>query len=281
LSHLGLAADLDLPAEGAALVIGGHSHTLLSGTEPGAAGPSPTLARGGAAIVQAGCYGRYLGRVDLDVAADGTVLALAAACRHVGLDLAPDPEVAAIVARYAAPLADLRNRPVATLEQPLETANCRLSPCRLGELVAGALRHATHGHAIGLMNAGGLRVGLPAGPVTLGQVLDTMPFGNTLATATLTGADLADTVRHGLAMFGRGGFAQWSGLRLDGVSIAVEAEDGAWVPLDPGAQYLIATNNFVRNGGDGYTLLRDRAQASYDTGPGLADLLAEALERFH
>ncbi len=277
LSHLGLAADLALPAAGVALIIGGHSHTLLSSTEPGASGPSPTRAGDGPPIVQAACYGRYLGRVDLDVAADGSVLALAAACRHLGLDLAPDPEAQAIVARFAAPLAELRNRPVATLEQPLDVATCRLAPCPLGELVAAALRRATHGHAVGLMNAGGLRVGLPAGPVSLGQVLDTMPFGNTLATTTLSGADLTDTVRHGLAMLGRGGFAQWSGLRLEGGSIVIEAADGSWSPLDPAGQYLVATNNFVRNGGDGYTVLRDRGENPYDTGPGLADLLADAL----
>ena len=282
LSHLGLAADRALPSEGVALIIGGHSHTLLSNSEGGAAGPSPLVAPGGAPIVQAGCYGRYLGRVDLDVAPDGQVLALAAACRHVGLELVPNPDVAAIVARYAAPLEELRSRPVATLDAPLETTNCRIAPCRLGGLVAGSLRAAAHAPAgvpvVGLMNAGGLRVGLPAGPVTLGQVLDTMPFGNTLATATVTGAALAEIVRHGLSMTGRGGYAQWAGLRLSGVTIETE-RDGSWSVLDPAGDYLIATNNFLRTGGDGYTSLRDSGRAPYDTGPGVAELFAEAMRQ--
>ena len=282
LSHLGLAADRALPTDGVALIIGGHSHTLLSTTEADAAGPSPTIAQGGTPIVQAGCYGRYLGRVDLNVAPDGRVLALAAACRHIGLELVPHPDVAAIVARYAAPLEELRSRPVATLSAPLETSTCRIAPCRLGEMVAGSLRVAAHAPAgvpvVGLMNAGGLRVGLPAGPVTLGQVLDTMPFGNTLATATVTGAELAEIVRHGLSMAGRGGYAQWAGLRLSGVTIETERA-GAWSALDPAADYLIATNNFLRTGGDGYSSLRDNVRMPYDTGPGLAELFAEALGR--
>jgi len=278
LSHLGIDADIALPAQDVALIIGGHSHTLLSNTEPGARGPAPTA--GMAPIVQAGCYGRYLGRVDLDLLADGTVLALAAACRHVGLDLVPDPEVAAIVARFAAPLEEVRNRPVATLDAPLDTANCRIAPCRLGGMVATSMRAAARGPGgmpvVGLMNAGGMRVGLPAGSVTLGQILDTMPFGNTLATATVTGTDLIELVRHGLSMTGRGGYPQWAGLRLTGLTIEVE-HDGTWSAIDPTARYLVATNSFLRSGGDGYAVLRDRGQDAYDTGPGVADLFAQSL----
>lgn len=286
LSHLGLAIDRTLAAPGLAApglaaIVGGHSHTLLSNTEPGAAGPYPTPGTDAVPIVQAGAYARYLGRLDLDLAPDGAVLAVAGGCRRIGADLVPDPLVASIVAAFAAPLDELRRRPVATLPEPLDLAACRIGPCRLGWLVADAMRDATHGHAIGLMNAGGLRVGLPAGAVTLGQVLDTMPFGNTLATLTLSGADLASVVKHGLSLMGRGGFAQWAGLRSDplGLSIEVERPSGTWSPLDPDARYLVATNNFLRTGGDGYTTLRDRAEDPYDAGAGLADLLAETLAR--
>ena len=276
LSHLGLPEDRTL--EGVPVIVGGHTHTLLSNDEPGAAGPHPTIARG-PLIVQAGAYGRYLGRLDLDLAPDGTILAYGGACRHIGLDLAEDPETATIVARFAAPLEALRARPVATLPATLDVATCRIAPCPLGALAAAALRAGAHDATlpvIGLMNAGGLRVGLPAGPISLGQVLDTMPFGNTLATLTLTGADLLAVVAHGLAMTGRGGYPQWSGLRLT-PAIEIQDPQGAWHPIDPAARYLLATNNFLRTGGDGYDTLRDRAENPYDTGPPVADLFATAL----
>ena len=54
-----------------------------------------------------------------------------------------------------------------------------------------------------------------------------------------------------------------------------EGED--WVPIDPAKVYAVATNNFMRNGGDGYVALRDEATNAYDFGPGLEDVLADYL----
>ena len=280
LSHLGFPIDRTLPVTDLALIVGGHSHVVLANDEPEAIAPDPSPGGGGTPIVQAGAYARYLGRVDLDMAADGTVLALAAACHHVGLDTPEDPGTAAIVARFAAPLEALRNRPVATLAEPLDLTGCRIGPCRIGTLLAETLRAAAHGAQVGLINAGGIRTGLPAGPITLGQVLEAIPFGNTLATLSLSGAALQEAVQHGFSMTGRGGYPQWAGLRVQLAPPLIEVEqNGAWTPLDPAARYLVATNNFLRSGGDGYTVLRDRAEDAYDTGPPLADLFADALAK--
>lgn len=296
LSHLGVGRDaaLDAAALGAAVVVGGHSHSVLSNTEPGALGPHPTVAPGGALVVQAGAYGRYLGRLDLDLDADGRVLAHGGECRHVGLDLPPDPAVAAVVAGYAAPLEAMRRRVVAHLPRALEVAGCRVAACALGEAVAQALLEAAPGAEVGLMNAGGLRTGLRAGPVTLADVSEALPFGNALATLRLRGADLAAAVEHGVTRIGRGGFPHLAGLRAAGSHRAGEADrppgvgspgllvrepNGAWAPLDPAREYRLATHDFLRRGGDGYTVLRDRAIEPYDAGPEVAELVADALGR--
>ncbi len=49
----------------------------------------------------------------------------------------------------------------------------------------------------------------------------------------------------------------------------------AGAPLDPDATYGIVTNNFVRNGGDGYSMFMSEGMNAYDFGPDLADVLAE------
>ncbi len=284
LSHLGLPLDLRLAGLGGiAAIVGGHTHTLLSNSEAGAAGPHPVVA-GGTMIVQAGAYGRYVGRLDLDLAEDGTVLAHGGECRHVGLDVPPDPAVAAIVAGYAAPLQAVRQRVVGSLPGALDVTACRIAECAIGDLVADAMLAGDHQAEVAIANAGGIRTGLPGGTVTLGDVIGMLPFGNTLATSRVRGADLRAALLHGLSLVGKGGFPQVAGVRivwhpLDPAAtvITVRGADGVDAPLDPDRLYGLATNNFTRGGGDGYTMLRDRAVDPYDTGPALEDLVAARL----
>ncbi len=56
----------------------------------------------------------------------------------------------------------------------------------------------------------------------------------------------------------------------------MQGADG-WTPIDPDATYLTVTNNFVRNGGDGYAMFAGDGKNAYDFGPDLADVAAEYL----
>jgi 5'-nucleotidase len=209
LSHLGWDVDQGLAGHvpGVDVLVGGHTHTLLSDSEAGAAGPAHGVARGPAGravVVQASAYGRYLGRLDLDVAADGTVLAYGGDCRRVGLDLPEEPAVAAIVARYAAQLDGVRMRVVGRAEAAVGNTTCRVGECALGSFIADALLQSVQGAEVALMNAGGIRTGLPGGELTLGDVLTMLPFGNAVATLELSGADLRAAIANGLARMGAG-----------------------------------------------------------------------------
>ena len=292
LSHLGVERDRELAGTvpGAPVWLGGHSHTLLSNGEAGAVLPHPTLAHGPAGtglIVQAACFGRFLGRLDLDLAADGTVVAWGGDTHHVGLDTPEDPEVARIVAGFAAPLDAVRRREVGTLAASMGNEECRAGECAIGNMIADAMLAGAGGAQVALMNGGGIRTGLHAGAVSYGDVLGVMPFGNTLATLELSGADLRAALEHGIARIGQGGFAQVAGVREmydmgrpEGdrlLSVSVRESGGEWAPLDPARTYRVVTNDFMRRGGDGYDVLKDRARDAYDSGPILADLFADAV----
>lgn len=292
LSHLGYGPDRRLAAEvaGVDAIIGGHSHTLLS-AEPEADGPFPAVVEGPdrpVRIVQTGAYGRFLGLLDLDLAADGRVATVGGGCPPVGAAFAEDARVAALVAEFARPLEETRRRPLGTLPAALSNAECRRGECALGNLVAEAMLARAPGAEITITNGGGLRAGLPAGQVTLGDVLTTLPFGNTIAIMGLRGADVLAALENGLAQGAgtAGRFPQVAGLRfawdpaappgarLRGVAVA---EGGRFVPLDPARVYRVATNDFLRRGGDGYAVFRDRALDPYDAGVPLDEALAEAI----
>jgi 5'-nucleotidase len=287
LSHRGFGPDRRLAerVRGVDVIVGGHSHTILANRQ-GAAGPAPTLVDGpdrAVRIVQAGALGRFLGRLDLDIAADGRIAGHGGDAEELTADLPEDAEARAIVARFAAPLGALRARPVAAAQAAMGIETCRREECAIGNAIAEAMLAAVPGADVALQNGGGIRAGFPAGTITYGDVLTTLPFGNTVATATIRGGHLLAAIENGLSQPGQGRFPQVAGLRLV-VDLArpagqriVSAEVTAGErrgPVDPERAYRVVTNNFMRQGGDGYTPLRDHALDAYDTGPLLEEVVA-------
>jgi 5'-nucleotidase/UDP-sugar diphosphatase len=284
LSHRGLAADqaLALAVPGIDVIVGGHSHSLVS----------PPLLMDGAdrpvRIVQAGAFGRWRGRLDLDLAADGRVAAHGGGAEEITPAMPEDPATARIVAELAAPLAEFRAQPVAQAAGGLETTTCRLGECAVGNLLADALLAAVPHADLVLVNAGGIRTGLPSGSITMGDVLTTLPFSNTIATLRLRGGDLLAALENGVSTPGSGRFPQVAGLRFtwNPAAPAGQRIAEAWItsaahagPVDPERAYLVVTNDFLRRGSDGYAMFRDRALEAYDAGPPLEEALAAHLRR--
>ncbi|MGX9966405.1 bifunctional metallophosphatase/5'-nucleotidase [Roseomonas sp. F4] len=282
LSHQGVAADrvLAQAVPGIDVIVGGHSHTLVT----------PPLVIEGVdrpvRIVQAGAFGRWHGRLDLDLAADGRIAAHGGGAEEITEVMPEDPATARLVAEFAAPIGAFRERPVARNAGGLENTTCRIGECAVGNLLAEALLASVPGADLALTNAGGIRTGLPAGSITLGDVLTTLPFSNTVATLRLRGADLLAALENGVSTPGSGRFPQVAGLRFtwtpaapagQRIREAVVTTGQRPGPVDPAAVYLVVTNNFLRTGGDGYATFRDAALEAYDSGPPMEDAFAAHL----
>jgi len=298
LTHVGLPADLEIAAQVAGIdaVIGGHSHTYLSASDPKRHGAYPTWVTqdDGTAVpvVQAYAYGKYVGHLTLEFDDAGRLLHAGGDTRLVDASVAPDPTIAARVAELGGPIEELKARVVATTAAPIDGSreNCRARECEMGNLVADAIlaRVAGQGVQIVFQNGGGLRASIDAGEVTMGEVLAVLPFQNTLATFQLTGAGVLAALENGVSDVegGAGRFPQVAGLRYAfdpaapkgaRVSEVMVREGDGWVPLDPARVYGVAANNFMRAGGDGYRVFAREAVNPYDFGPDLADVLADYL----
>lgn len=149
----------------------------------------------------------------------------------------------------------------------------------LGDLVADAYRSAT-GADVGMVNSGGIRADLPAGDITMKQIQDCHPFGNTLCMVEANGQQILDALEWATrnAPEESGGFLQVSGLTFElntsikssctsddkgnftGVAgkyrVSNVLVDGK--PLDVKKIYTVASSNYVlKQGGDGTCMFTD------------------------
>jgi 5'-nucleotidase/UDP-sugar diphosphatase len=264
------------------LIVDGHSHTQLD---------APVL-ESGTVIVQAGEYGKYLGRVDL-LLTRGEVRLTGGTLLPVNLASEADGESAPLAGPVAedpfmlALLTPFLEQGGSALHSVIGHGNgnftadravIRSSQTELGSLACLALMEKTGADAA-VMNSGGLRAGLPSGPITYKDVLTVKPFGNTVCTVDMTADELTEYLRQ-VASFapGTGAFAQFGGVRFVLRAGAVGDVFVGGKPLDAGRMYTVAMESYLAGGGDGYPVASGR-QGFVDTGFVDADVLREYIAR--
>ncbi|PJF39348.1 MAG: multifunctional 2',3'-cyclic-nucleotide 2'-phosphodiesterase/5'-nucleotidase/3'-nucleotidase [Phototrophicales bacterium] len=307
LTHVGITVDTDLVSQlsGIDIIVGGHSHTLLSNTYADAELEYPLEFEGADGnpilYVQAGEKNIYLGRLDVTFNSEGVLVDWGGDVILLSRYITPDPEMQALVDELAEPVNELRNQPIGAVATELlvgDRSVCRIEECALGNIITDAIRLET-GADIVIQNGGGIRADIDAGEITVGEVLTVLPFGNTIATVTLTGEQVIAALENGVSAVtvGEGGvisrsglngrFPQVSGLRytfdptqeVGSRIVSVEVlnqETGEYEPIDPEAVYFVATNDFMLNGGDGYSVFAEGA-GPYPFGRPLEDATIDYL----
>jgi 5'-nucleotidase / UDP-sugar diphosphatase len=291
LSHLGYGEDLKLARRlvGAQVIVGGHSHTLLGSfphPELRPAGPYPTVVKNpegkDVLVVQAWEWGKVVGLLEVTFDARGQLVAYKGEALLMTPEVSPEDFFAkeALLA-YAQPVMALMGQVIAEAKVDLvgERAIVRKRESNLGNLIADGMVWKTRGAGvqIALQNGGGIRASIPKGPITVGKVYEVLPFGNTLVVMDLKGKEILAALENGVSQWeqGAGRFLQVSGLRYAFdlarpagsrvVRVEVKTEKG-FAPLDLEATYRVVVNNFIANGGDGFTVLKEAQGYRVDTG---------------
>ena len=255
--------------EGIDVFVGGHAHR---GIEKPFVHPKT-----GTLIVQTYGYGTRLGYLKLRLKGRKVISHEGSLLKVWSDRLAPDPAVAAKIKRYMQRAAPQIGKVVGRLKARL--VRDYNSESSLGSFVADVLREAS-GADIAFENAGGLRADLPAGEVTNGNVLDALPFLNSLVVCDMTGAQIREVLEQGLSL--ERGLIQVSGLRatydlsrpIRSRLIAFQIGDR---PVDDQKTYRVATNSFIAQGGDLYQTFPQVKQA--DTAKSLSDVVMEYLQQ--
>ena len=280
--------------------IDGHSHTVMANKQvTDASGKAVTL-------TQTGSYFKNIGK--MTVGADGTITT-ELIDTYEGLDAA----VAATASNWISAVDDMLGEEIAVgdtkfyINDPATgKRRIRSGETNLGDFVADGIytyfNEIEELHCdVAIMNGGGIRTDVEAGPWSFKTCKTVSPFGNVACLMSVTGQQIQDALEFGARFAGaegkeNGGFLQVAGARYTihtGTPNTVQTNDknvwtgsaatprvsnveiydkttGTYQPLDPNATYALAGMNYtLRNLGDGFamfdgaTLIKDYVSEDY------------------
>ena len=290
-NDLTLAAEVD----GIDVIVGGHSHTQLS--EPvvvkedkNGQKKAPTV------IVQAYQYNEFLGTVDVTFDSDGTVIRQAGELIKI-VDKEEDAEAAALLKPYTDQIMEVKNTSTGAIAAKklvsprdggdVTQPSVRKNETELGNLITDGMldkaKQYNPNTVIAFQNGGGIRANIDQGDISLGEILTVLPFGNTLATMELTGAEIKEALEHSVRLVPEenGGFLHVSGMRFTYdrtkeagsrvQTMEVQSSNGSYAEIELTSTYVVATNAFTAKGGDGFTVFQKAYSEGRVTDIGLAD----------
>ncbi|WP_010272121.1 bifunctional metallophosphatase/5'-nucleotidase [Paenibacillus senegalensis] len=284
LSHLGIAKDRQIAETipGIDLILGAHTHHLFE---------EVTLCED-TYMAAAGCFGRYIGEVELSYDRASKKLVRIEGGSHSVEDYEMASDITRLIENYEVQGEDRLSETVTILEQPLTNSWKQESP--LGNLLASGIREWV-GAEIGLVNAGQLLGGLEEGRVTRKMLLTLCPSpinpckfllpGRKLL-VTLEEALLDDYINKPIKGFGFRGKILGT-LCLDGIQVEYDENavphhkirsvtvNGAPLQLD--RHYWIGTLDMFTFG-SGYLTLSEGTQTEFFLPEFLRDLLAHQLK---
>ena len=257
--------------EGIDLIVGGHSHTAIKEGER-----DPVH---GTLIVQTGSELTRVGEAVLEIDPK-TKKVVRSTTRLVDLwpdEVGSDPAMAKLVAKLAGEVSAIYDVVVATAAAPL--LRNQGGESALGDWMTDCERDWA-GADLALQNGGGIRTDIPAGPVTLRQIFDVMPFDNRMVKLVMKGKDVKSILDHGVGM---ARIAQVSGAT---VSFHRKAPEGKRIEsatiagrdLVDSSTYTVATFDFLVQGGDGYTAFDSAASKDF-TKTKLRDVLQACAQK--
>ena len=262
------------------LVISGHTHSFYNCMLPN------SIERN-IPVTSASSFGRLV--TDIDMTIDRSTdqpTSIAVENKIVTQDVAKDAAQVVLVEKYRTAVAPIANRVVGKITATISRTASPNGELPMGDVIADAQLAYTQsaGAQLALMNTGGIRADLvfanspggePPGDVTFGEVFNVQPFNNLVATQTLTGAQLKLVLEQQFPGFmgqiatrilqPSAGFTySYDTTRALGDRISDMRLGGT--PIDPAANYRVTMNNFLADGGDGFTVFTQGTNRVTQTG---------------
>ena len=251
LSHLGYENDVELAKQikGVDLIIGGHSHTRLE---------KPEVVNG-VIIVQAGSYTRNLGELELTISGDSVEQFSGHLITTFADSIVPDPALERFADSCQAIIDEEFGKVIGTLKS--DWIPEYRAESNIGDFLTDQIREKT-GADVAFVNSGGIRKRMSAGPITLRDIHEMLPFQNYIQTFECKGSDLIKIVNENATAQSREthGILQISGLsyswRAQNGGVKVSRVMVGKKQLDPNKTYSVSTLDYVISNGDKYLMMQ-------------------------
>lgn len=266
------------------MIIGGHTHDTVCFDEQGQFRSKYTPGesckpdfQNGTWIMQAGEWGKYVGRADFEFK-DGKTALVKYELIPVNLkktvkkedgskeyqlyqsEIKADPELYAHLKKYQDEGDKMLGIEVGEVKGYLDgkREHIRFGQTNLGRLIAQSQKERVKAD-IGIMNSGGIRASIEEGKVTYKNILTVQPFGNMISTLELKGRELLDFLTTvALKEVDTGGYPQFAGISMtvDRAAKTISEVKIAGKPFAADKTYKVSLPDYLTAGGDGYPVMK-------------------------
>jgi 5'-nucleotidase len=254
------------------VIVSGHTHAAYN------------CRIGGKLVTSASSFGRVVTSIDLVIDHQSKDVSSSSATNYVVTqNVAKDAAMTAIVNKYKTLAAPLANRILGSITEDLKSTRDGVANAGgespLGDVIADGQLEATMptdfgGSVVAFMNPGGIRVpllynqisgGEALGQVTYSEAFNVQPFGNTLVVKTMTGDQIQRLLEQQFVVQTPPRFLQvswtfsysWANSRPAGDKVIDSTVKINGVPITTTGTYRVTMNNFLADGGDGFSVFKE------------------------
>lgn len=295
ISHCGYNSEKNIAMKAGpkiSIIVGAHSHTLLfndrnTPNNMTASGPYPTVVntKDGrkVLVVQAAAFTSYLGDITIDYNDNGDVVSWFGDPIYIDNNIPQDKTINKEISMWKDGVNEAANTIIGSTEVVLDKSHCWLQECNFGNFIADAMvaeylqtpeEDAWAYATIALLNTGTIRTNIQRGNITLKNLLEAVPFENTVDVVEVKGEYIKEILERSVSPYqNQEMLLKFNLLSLSGIHIKVNGSQPVgyriysievlcrkckmpkYEPLNVNKHYRIVLNSFLVHGGDNFQVI--------------------------
>lgn len=232
------------------IIIGGHSHTVIDPADKRAGVPKwrvPNADGDSVVVVQTGSSGVNLGEIDIDLKTGDVNARLIPVDKR--LDDRVSKNVEEIIAPYREKVEEMRSKEIGNSPYEYDRKSTEMLNLLSDFVRVRGAEICGKPVDLAIMNKGGIRNSLAAGPITQGEIIDIAPFDNSIVVMEIKGSDLLENLGIMASQDGNG-VSENVNVLYDPSTKAINSATIDGRPINPERTYRLATIDYLAAGND-------------------------------